>query len=228
MNKQETLKILAVITAAYPAFAKDRDATVTAELWQKAFEDESFEAVQAGLIMFINTDTKGFPPTIGMIKERMYSAAGTNELSEVEAWGLVVKACGNSLYNSKEEFAKLPPVIQEVIGSPAVLREWSMCDTDEFQSVIGSNFMRSYRVRAAHFKERAMLPSSIQALLPELRNSIGHPEFFAIPAPKEDPEGFLAEPQEVQGTPMPEFFRQAWADAQKNMENRMNSMQEVS
>ena len=228
MTKQETLKILAIITAAYPAFQKDRDPQVTAELWNKAFEDESFEAVQAGLIMFINTDTKGFPPTIGMIKERMYSAAGTNELSEVEAWGLVVKACSNSLYNSKEEFAKLPPVIQEVIGSPAVLREWSMCDTDEFQSVIGSNFMRSYRVRAAHFKERAMLPSSIQALLPELRNSIGHPEFFAIPAPKEDPEGFLAEPQEVQGTPMPDFFRQAWADAQKNLENRMNSMQEVS
>ena len=228
MTLQETIKVLAIITEVYPAFAKDRNIRNTAELWARFFEDEPFPAVEAAVMQFIATDTKGFAPSIGQIKAALHNVAGAEELSEVEAWALVSKACRNGYYGYKEEFAKLPPVIQEVIGEPEVLRDWAVMDTDEFGTVVASNFMRSYRVRAAHAKERAMLPSSIQALLPQLRNSIGHPEFFAIPAPQEQPEGFLAEPQEPEGVPMPQVFKDAWAEAQKAMEARMNKMQEVS
>lgn len=212
MNLQETVKILAEITEVYPAFAKDRNLRNTAEIWAKFFEDEPYEAVNVAVSQFIATDLKGFAPTIGQIKAAIHTVAGAEEMSEVEAWGLVAKACRNSLYNSESEFAKLPPVIREVVGSPSVLRLWSMSEPEEFNTVVSSNFMRSYRVRAAHAKERAMLPESIQAMLPALSGSIGHPEFFAIPVPKEEPDCL---PEAETGTPMPDFFRKAMEEAQE-------------
>lgn len=206
MTKQETAKILAVITEVYPAFAKDRNLENTVEIWARFFEDEPYKAVEAAVMQYVAADLKGFAPSIGQIKAAVHTVAGAEEMSEVQAWGLVAKACRNSLYNSESEFAKLPPVIQEVVGSPSVLKLWSMSEPEEFNTVISSNFMRSYRVRAAHAKERAMLPESIQAMLPALRGSIGHPEFFAIPAPKEEPDCL---PEAETGTPMPDFFRKA-------------------
>lgn len=207
MTLQETAKVLAIITEVYPNFAKDRNIRNTAEIWARFFEDEPYQAVEAAVMQYIATDTKGFAPSIGQIKSALHTVAGAKELSEVEAWGLVTKACRNGYYNSREEFAKLPPVVQEVIGTPDVLREWSMLDPEEFGTVVSSNFMRSYRVRAEHAREREMLPSSIQALLPGIRNSIGHPEYFALQAPAEEQEA-LPEP-EVKGVPMPDSFRQA-------------------
>lgn len=212
MTKQETAKILAVIAEVYPTFAKDRNLENTVEIWARFFEDEPYEAVNAAVAQFIATDLKGFAPSIGQIKAAIHTVAGVEEMSEVEAWGLVAKACSNSLYNSESEFAKLPPVIREVVGSPSVLRLWSQSEPEEFNTVISSNFMRSYRVRAAHAKEREMLPASIKAMLPAIGGAIGHPEFFAIPEPQKEPEGFLAEPQ---GVPMPDYFRKAMEDALK-------------
>ena len=182
MNNQETAKILAIITEVYPTFANGRNLENTIKIWAKFFEDEPYKAVEAAVMQYVATDVKGFPPSIGQLKAALHTVAGADGMSEVEAWGLVAKACGNSLYNSEEEFKKLPPVIREVVGSPSVLRMWSMTDPEEFGTVISSNFMRSYRVRAAHAMEREMLPSSVRAALPALVGSIGHPEYFAIPA----------------------------------------------
>lgn len=43
------------------------------------------------------------------------------QLNELEAWSLVEKAIRNSIYNSQEEFSKLPPLVQKAVGSPNVL-----------------------------------------------------------------------------------------------------------
>lgn len=47
------------------------------------------------------------------------------QLNELEAWSLVEKAIRNSIYNSQEEFSKLPPLVQKAVGSPNVLRLWA-------------------------------------------------------------------------------------------------------
>ena len=126
MNRQETNRILAMITSIYPAFPKDRDPQILTDVWQRVFERTPYTAVERALYAFIASDTRGFPPTPGGINHLIVKARQAGEPTDVEAWGLVCKALTRSLYNSSEEFEKLPPMIRKIIGHPRQLREWSM------------------------------------------------------------------------------------------------------
>ena len=87
------------------------------------------------------------------------------EMTEGEAWGLVSRALRNSAYDSQREFDALPPRLQRLVGSPNQLREWAMLDADTVQSVIASNFQRSYRARTAADLAYAALPADVRALV---------------------------------------------------------------
>ncbi len=75
------------------------------------------------------------------------------------------KAIKNSAYNAEEEFSKLPSRIQEAIGSHNVLHNWSQENINGIETVIGSNFMRSYKATVIRKKEEKQLPSSIKKML---------------------------------------------------------------
>lgn len=169
MNKTETLSLLAVLKAAYPNFYKDMkrsEAEGIVDLWTAMFADDPVDMVAVAVKSFIATDTKGFPPHIGAIKESITKLKTQDEMTELEAWGLVQNAVRNGLYNSKEEFDKLPKDIQRLVGSPNQLREWAMMETDSVNSVVASNFQRSYKVRMKSNREFLALPSDV-------RNAIG-------------------------------------------------------
>lgn len=46
-----------------------------------------------------------------------------------------------------------------------MLREWAMLDTATAQSVVASNFQRSYRATEAQEKDRAKLPESVKQFI---------------------------------------------------------------
>ena len=165
MTPQETNKILALILEVYPKFGEGRDPKITSRLWSTLFADEPYEWVEKGFMAFVATDLKGFPPTPGAIKEKIAQLIGSEEPTELEAWGLVLKALSNGYYGAKEEFDKLPRDIQEIIGSPQQIREWAQLDSDEVNTVIASNFQRSYRARAESRRVNGLLPTSIRILI---------------------------------------------------------------
>jgi hypothetical protein len=81
-----------------------------------------------------------------------------------------------SYYNAGENFAELPPILQKIVGSPNVLREWALMNGEVVNSVIQSNFMRSYKAKVAQEKEHAMLPSSTKQLIAGLAQKYSLPE----------------------------------------------------
>ena len=182
MNIQETNKCLALIAETYPAFMKDRDASVTANLWQTIFADETYQEVMNAIIAFISTDTKGFYPAPGAIKEQLAMFRKTDEMTEGEAWAIVSKAIRRGLYNSREEFEKFPNVIKSVVGTHEMLREWAMMSPSEIESVVASNFQRSYRARATHVREYEKLPSSIKSLCTGISEMLAFPQQDVVPA----------------------------------------------
>ncbi len=147
MNEKETVRILSIITEVYPAFRKDRNISATAKVWQKIFEHTPYEAVEQALMAYIATDTKGFPPVPGAINERIRQAGELDGLTENDAWILVLKAASRGIYNSAEEFAKLPEEVQRAVGHPRQLHEWAMLDAGEVNTVIASAFRRAWRAR---------------------------------------------------------------------------------
>lgn len=167
MTLTETLQVMAILKAAYPNFYKQQSSAElqqAAKLWAYMFADDDGKVIAAAVKGFIATDTKGFPPVIGQIKQIAYDLTHKQEMTEQEAWNLVCKAIKNSIYNYADEFTKLPPVIQDVVGSPNQLREWAMVDVDDVQTVIASNFQRSYRVRSKNFRHYDALPPDVKEI----------------------------------------------------------------
>lgn len=168
MNREDTIKILSVLRGAYPAFYRDitkQEAETTIALWASMFDEEPYELVGAAVKAFIAGDGKGFPPAIGQIKERIRQILQPDEMTEQEAWSFVSKALRNSTYGSEEEFAKLPPEIKAVVHDPGQLRQWAMSPAEDVETVIASNFMRSFRVKQKVNKEYQALPTSVKQMM---------------------------------------------------------------
>lgn len=186
MTKQETAKALAVIQECYPHFMDGRNAETTAAIWAKMFPSEEYEPVEAAIMAFVVSDVKGYPPSIGQIKEKLAQMQADNTLDEAGAWALVAAALRNGIYGSEKEFAKLPYDVQKAVGSPNQLRDWAQIDVTELNTVTCSNFMRSYRARAVHTREMQKLPESARQFY------IAAGEAFsmerALPAPPRAPE----------------------------------------
>ena len=168
MTREDTIKILSVLRGAYPAFYRDitkQEAESTIALWESMFDEEPYELVAAAVKAFISGDGKGFPPAIGQIKERIRLITTPEEMTEQEAWSYVSKALRNSTYGSVEEFAKLPPEVQAVVHDPGQLRQWAMAEADEVETVMASNFQRSFRAKQKVNKEFMALPTSVKQLM---------------------------------------------------------------
>lgn len=188
MTREDTLDLLSVLKAAYPNFYRDmtrQDAGHVVDLWFEMFKDEPVELVALAVKAHIATDTKGFPPHIGAIKDAIVKIQQPNEMTELEAWGLVQKALRNGYYGAQEEFDKLPPVVQRLVGSPNQLREWALMDSETVSSVVASNFQRSYKARASHEREFLALPAEVKNTMQQIAESMKMPELPGAPTDQE-------------------------------------------
>jgi len=158
LSKSETAKIIAFLKLAYPRFCNDAityDNTV--KLWA-AFFSEPFETVQAACACFIANDTKGFPPIIGQIKDWIYKNT-VRMPTEIQAWGVLSKSLEKNYGgNSKEIYEKLPKTIKTLV-SYHLFCQWSDLNIETRETVIASNFMRSYRDAVKQKREYTALSS---------------------------------------------------------------------
>ena len=166
MTRQEALAVLAMLKTAYPSFYKDyskEELNAAVNLWATMFSEESIQVVTEAIKALMCT--LKYPPTIADVKEKiaMIMQSQTQTMTEMEAWQRVKAAI--SYYNAGENFAELPPILQKIVGSPNQLREWALMNGEVVNSVIQSNFMRSYKAKVAQEKEYAMLPESTKQLI---------------------------------------------------------------
>lgn len=167
MTRQETGIIMDILATAYPGFynrpgAPDRMQTLN--LWMEMFADDDVAFVAAAVKSFIASDTKGFPPHIGAIKNAMHSLTRTGEMDEDQAWELLRNAASRSGYGAQEEYDKLPEDLRRMC-SPGQLFEWSQMDSDVFNSVVGSHFRKSYRARQESRRQDALLPADVKKVI---------------------------------------------------------------
>lgn len=169
MTRKEVIGLMAIIEVAYPgAFSakSERQKLDAIEVYADFFEADDPKLVYAAVKSIIAGNDSPYAPKIGEIKARMQELTRPEgELTESEAWALVARACRRGYYNAQEEYDKLPPVVQAAVGSPNQIRAWSMIDEDEFQTVVASNFMRSYRIHVKRARADALLPPSVRELL---------------------------------------------------------------
>ena len=171
MTKEEIGKVLAVINAYYPYFFRDMNADGKRgiiALWERQFAEYEYAVVVSALDAYIAVDDQNKAPNVGMLKSLIRKMTQPEEMTEQEAWEKVANALRNSGYNSVSEFEKLPEPIKRVVGSPNQLKEWSQMDVETLQSVVASNFQRSYRARTKSDKEYMAIPASVRETINKL------------------------------------------------------------
>ena len=203
MNTTEVKKALALLQECYPHFMDGREIQSTVAIWGRMFPDESYGKVEAAIMAFVASDTKGFPPAIGQIKEKLAQMDADNELDEAKAWALVYAAMCKGA--TQKEFDKLPPEVQCAVGTRRILFDWSMMDLETVNSVVASNFMRSYRARATYVREVKKLPPEARRLYAAVGDAFAMDR--ALPEPVN-----VKPKQEPQACQMPENVRRQLED----------------
>lgn len=131
------------------------------ELWYDMLKDMDYQLAYIGLRNHVATSK--FAPTIADIRNGTVISQ-PQELNEMEAWSLVSKAIRDSGYNSTEEFAKLPLLVQKAVGLPSQLRTWAL-DENYNEEVVSSNFIKCYRNELTRQMELQKMPQNVRNLI---------------------------------------------------------------
>lgn len=171
MTRAETIAVMGILKAAYPRYYDDQKlAQQAVTVWADMFADDPFDVVVMAVKSLIATSK--YIPNIADVKEKIQELTTAPQMSELEAWERIAKAIKNGYYGAQEEFDKLPPILQKLVGSPAQLREWALMDTSQIQTVVSSNFMRSYRVTSKRESELAALPQDVRNMMLESAKAV--------------------------------------------------------
>ena len=161
MTRDETKTILMAISAAYPNW-HPANLELIVNTWHMMLEAYDYQAISAGLKAYILTDKNGFAPSIGQIIDRITTAA--DELTAIEAWGMVYSKMQSSIYSAADNFDSLPDAVKRVIGSADVLRQWALTDTESLK-VLQANFVKAYNTELARQRESSKLPPKLKHML---------------------------------------------------------------
>ena len=102
MTSSEAVKFVGLYRQFYPV--KDSEIHNKAAAFSLAFEAQSYETTKAALLAFVQTDTKGYAPTVGQLMERM------PQRETEPMWGNVTR---EDIHRSREQMCEL-------------LREWGI------------------------------------------------------------------------------------------------------
>ena len=168
MTREDVAQLLATISLTYPNFdSKDKGKTIDA--WYLFLEEYSLQDIQVALKAFVKTSGSKFPPSISELIGYVNKPYELSYMNEQEAWSLVRKALSNGAYNSEYEFERLPAIVQKSIGSPNQLHIWAT-DPDYNESVISSNFMRTYKTVIQRAEEERRMPIEARVRLEQIRS----------------------------------------------------------
>lgn len=185
MTRDEVKKLLAIINVTYPNF-KVENPTETVNIWFMLLEEYDFELIQMGLKIYITTSDSAFAPSVSQLIAMSRKPSELTEKTllptydEVTTWREVRQAIKNGIYHAEEEFKKLSPIAQRMVGDSQQIHEWAMLESETIDSVIQSNFkarFKDYQIaeatKAKRNREIAQMPREVQALIQKSAAAIG-------------------------------------------------------
>lgn len=164
MTREQVGKLLMTMQAYYPNY-NPPDKEITLNAWYVMFAEYPEELVLQALRACIATNTSGFAPDVGQIMSKIQTILQPQELDGMTAWGLVSKALRNGTYGAVEEFNKLPPLVKQAVGMPDNLKNWATSDYQTIETVIQSNFLRTYETVVKRANEINRMPDNIKSLI---------------------------------------------------------------
>lgn len=169
MTREETVDLIRSLVSLYPNWKPD-NLTETVNAWHWALEEYPAPAIKAALQIYLKTDKTGFAPSAQQLISSMYSIKEKTALSEGEAWNIVKRALQDSTYHANERFEDFPETIKKAVGSANMLQQWAQAESKDVNTVIMSNFQRSYKTVCEREQYLGRIPEQISNLLTDLTN----------------------------------------------------------
>jgi hypothetical protein len=164
MKESEVVKLLAIISAAWPSFELTE---VRMQVWSQALADIDYAAGTTAVMRVL--ETSEFPPTVAAIRRAAIPARCMIPTAD-EAWAAVLEALSAG-YVTTPRF----DLIQDRAGSVAVevaqafgWRELYM--SDAFNGVARGQFIRMYNAKAERRQEMALLDPLTRAQIEDRMN----------------------------------------------------------
>ena len=172
MDTRASASILKLCKTIYPHTYKNftkEDTEVFINLWTEMFDEPNevdLEAFKAVL-----SKKKDFAPSIADVKEKILEMTMSEAfMTEEEAW-TKVKSCMSN-YRASEMFETLPNILKSLVGNPNQLREWALMNRDQLDTVVKSNFVRSYKQKANAEREKLLMPTSAKLTEKKVQKAI--------------------------------------------------------
>lgn len=217
MDKLEASKLVAVVTATYPGYFRSystADINNMVSAWYRVLGDIPYEQADAGLTVFLRSDTKGFPPSPGQILNCVISVTEKQEdrIGELEAWSMVMQALRNSgdLARATKEFNALPGIVRATIGRPENLRQWAV-DENFSVEVAQGIFLRQFANMQRRIQSEKQMTSSTNS--PRLEAKAQLMRYIEDGEPEADRRyGWSEERTKSLESLRNEFLREAYAE----------------
>jgi len=171
MTLEETKKLLMMIEAAFPNF-KVENPKETANTWHWLLTEYPANVILGSFQIYVKTNKTGFAPSVSQLINGVHEPTQIERQTEGEAWALVKKAMSDSNYHAEDRFNELPEAVQRAVGSPSMLRQWAQTDSDEVNTVVMSNFQRTYRAILNKQEYNDKVPEEISQLVKGLSEKV--------------------------------------------------------
>lgn len=185
MNKQETLKILAVLKAAYPNFyrgLKDGGEDAIINLWAIQFAEDSYRDVSLAVHTLISTRTDTFPPVIGEVKEVLRSITHPDEIPSGDAWEMVMRCIRRGTVHAAEDWANLPADVRAAVSVDEIKRH---AENEEFnEGVEKALFLKRWAVLRDRRRTEQQMPPTLRAQIEARRTALETAQPPQIPTEK--------------------------------------------
>lgn len=135
------------------------------EMWYVLLKDLPYNAAAMALKAHMQTSSR--VPTPADIRTGAVRLARPEALTDGEAWALVSRAISNSGYHSQTEFDSLPEMVRKAVGSARQLYIWSQTDIGSVETVIQSQFLRSYRQAVAREERKETISPDVRMVIEE-------------------------------------------------------------
>ena len=169
MTIEEMGKIMTVLAVAYPKYYSEQTKEEKKQaliLWHSMMGEYPADLVANAVKAVIAKSV--FPPAIAEVMQMINNLKNNcQEMTELEAWGHVSKAIRSSAYRAKEAWEGLPAQLQKCV-TPDILRAWAMVEADDVETVLYSNFIKTYRAMLAQQKQYEALPASVKEFTKQL------------------------------------------------------------
>ena len=147
MNKEETQKILTILRVNYPnnfkSVANKNDMNLIVDTWDIQFKSYTLDEVFNAIMSIIATDTSGFAPSIGRVKDELNKKYKDSVMTDEEAWSIVLNSAKCNPTKAKSNFEALPGNIKKAVKHPKFLESLGNANISS-QGTFKKDFVKNY------------------------------------------------------------------------------------